>query len=674
MSSLTRLRLALALFFIALALPTTALIYQAYQRLQWESFHQYQSLAEEFAARIDQGLLYLIASEDARPFTAYSYFNLITPTSGTLLQRSPLAVYPPPATVPGLIGHFQVDSAGRLSVPYVPPPGSDDAHAGLTRDERELRAQLAARMRDILAANRLLATRVREQPGKKADSPLLAENKSLADKDSADQQATAPPPAAQVAFDNLNAAAPAAAAPSAVASNSLGRVADLNLEQRFQGAPVMADAARERAGTELQIKSKRALRKEAGGLPEVSGAAALETDEAGTRRELAPRIHTFESEVDAFESSLLASGELVLFRNVWRDGQRYIQGLLIDRERFLTELITAPYSLSPLAHTSSLLVARRGEVLARAADASSRDYDAAPTLRGTLLYQTRLSTPFSDFELIFSVTRLPAGPGATVIAWLAAVLALVLCGGLWLMFRLGARQLALARQQQDFIAAVSHELKTPLTSIRMYGEMLREGWAPEAKRQTYYNFIHDEAERLTRLINNVLNLARMTRNELKVELREVTVAQLLDLLRSKLDSVVGHAGRHYSLACAPPLGVALLRVDLDCFTQVMLNLVDNALKFSSAEQAVEIHIRPCDAGHIEFAVRDFGPGIPKEQSARIFTLFYRGENALTRATTGTGIGLALVKRLVQVMGGEVSLANRDPGAEFRVRLPRVAEG
>ena len=668
MSSLKRLRVVLGLFFVALALPTAALIHQAYQRLQWESFHQHQSRAEEFAARIDQGLRDLIASEDAQPFTAYSYFNLVAPTSGTLLQRSPLAGYPPAATVPGLIGHFQVDSDGRLSVPFVPPAGSDNAQAGLGGDEREMRVQLAARMRAILAANRLVATRQREQPATAA-SARDAEKKALGDQDSASREAQAP---SQLAFDNLNAAPPAPTSSGSTASNALGRVADLKLEERFQGAPVMAAAANEDGATKSQAKAKRALRKEAGGLPEVAGAAASETDYAGTRRDLASRIHTFESEVDSFESSLLASGELVLFRNVWRDGQRYIQGLLIDRERFLAALVTAPFSLSPLADTSSLLVARRGEVLARAAGAASRDYAAASTLRGTLLYQARLSAPFSDFELIFSVTRLPAGPGATVIAWLAAVLALVLCGGLWLMFRLGAKQLALARQQQDFIAAVSHELKTPLTSIRMYGEMLREGWAPAEKRQSYYNFIHDEAERLTRLINNVLNLARMTRNELTVELREVTVAQLLDLLRSKVDSVVSHAGRQYRLQCAPEIASALLRVDLDCFTQVVLNLVDNALKFSSAEQALEIDVRADGAGHIELAVRDYGPGIPKEQSERIFTLFYRGENARTRATAGTGIGLALVKRLVAVMDGEISVVNRQPGAEFRVRLPRVA--
>jgi signal transduction histidine kinase len=472
-------------------------------------------------------------------------------------------------------------------------------------------------------------------------------------------RASAPAP-----FDSLN-AAPAGAERSAPAARSLGRVADLKLEKRFQGAPVMAEAASPREAETAALKTRRALRKESSALPALrDSAAAASTADTGAR------IHTFESEVDSFDSSLLASGELVLFRNVWRDGQRYVQGLLIDREHFLAELVGAPFSLSPLATSSSLLVARHGEVLMREAGATSRAYDAAPTLRGTLLYQSRLAAPFSDFELIFSVTRLPAGAGAPVIAWLSAVLALVLFGGLWLAYRLGARQLALARQQQEFIAAVSHELKTPLTSIRMYGEMLREGWAPLDKRQTYYSFIHDEAERLTRLINNVLNLARMTRNELTVDLRDITVAQLLERVRPTLDSVVAHAARRYTLECTAQASLAMVRVDVDCFTQVILNLLDNALKFSSGEQAVELTVRAVGDSHIDFALRDFGPGITKEQVKRIFALFYRGENALTRATAGTGIGLALVKRLVEVMGGEVRVENREPGAEFCVRLPR----
>ena len=660
MTPLTRLRVALALFLLALGLPTVALIYQAYQRLQWESFHQHQGLAKEFAARVDQRLRELVMAEDRRPFTEYSYFKLVTPRNGAVLQRSALAELPPYAAVPGLIGHFQVDSKGLLSVPYLPPTGSDDAVAGLSATQQNQGLELAARLRAILTANRLIAAREAERPraGAPPQTEYMARGTVELDS-SVDKRASAPAP-----FDSLNAVTDGAAR-SAPSTSSLGRVADLKLEQRFQGAPVMAEAASPRETGQAAPKARRALRKESSALPALRDTAA-----AATSADARARILTFESEVDSFDSSLLASGELVLFRNVWRDGQRYVQGLLLDREHFLAELIGAPFNLSPLASSSSLLVARHGEVLMRKTGATSRDYDAAPTLRGTLLYQSRLAAPFSDLELIFSVTRLPAGAGAPVIAWLSALLALVLCGGLWLAYRLGARQLALARQQQEFIAAVSHELKTPLTSIRMYGEMLREGWAPEEKRQTYYSFIHDEAERLTRLINNVLNLARMTRNELSVDMRDITVAQLLERVRPTLDSVVAHAARRYTLECQAQASTAVVRVDVDCFTQIILNLLDNALKFSSGEQALELTVRTVGATHIDFALRDFGPGITKEQIKRIFALFYRGENALTRATAGTGIGLALVKRLVEVMGGEVRVENREPGAEFYVRLPR----
>ena len=174
-----------------------------------------------------------------------------------------------------------------------------------------------------------------------------------------------------------------------------------------------------------------------------------------------------------------------------------------------------------------------------------------------------------------------------------SVLASVLCGGLWLMYRLGLGQIKLARQQQDFVSAVSHELKTPLTSIRMYSEMLREGWAAERKKSECYAYIHDESERLSRLINNVLNLARMTRDELKVELKAVTVGELMDGVRSKVTTMVAQAGSELRLQCAPALSAAVIEVDQDCFTQIILNLVDNALKFSAqaATRTVEISCR-----------------------------------------------------------------------------------
>ena len=210
------------------------------------------------------------------------------------------------------------------------------------------------------------------------------------------------------------------------------------------------------------------------------------------------------------------------------------------------------------------------------------------------------------------------------------------------MYRLGLGQIKLARQPQDFVSAVSHELKTPLTSIRMDSEMLREGWAAEPKKSEYYAYIHDESERLPRLINNVLNLARMTRDELKVKLKAVTVGELMDVVRSKVTTMVAQAGSEFRLQCGPALSAAVIEVDQDCFTQIILNLVDNALKFSAqaATRTVEISCRADAARAVVSAVRDYGPGISPEQRGKIFELFYRAENALTRETRGTGIGLA----------------------------------
>jgi len=236
---------------------------------------------------------------------------------------------------------------------------------------------------------------------------------------------------------------------------------------------------------------------------------------------------------------------------------------------------------------------------------------------------------------------------------------------------LGVGQIELARQQQDFVSAVSHELKTPLTSIRMYGEILREGWASDEKRKTYYDYIHDESERLSRLITNVLQLARMTRNDLRLDPRPISVSELIDGIRSKVSSQIERAGFELSLHCEGEAVQAVTQVDADAFMQIVINLVDNAIKFSANAQrrAIDIACRLEGRGTVVFGVRDYGPGVPRDQLDKIFRLFYRSENELTRETVGTGIGLALVQQLVLAMGGQVDVVNRQPGAEFRVSLP-----
>jgi signal transduction histidine kinase len=251
------------------------------------------------------------------------------------------------------------------------------------------------------------------------------------------------------------------------------------------------------------------------------------------------------------------------------------------------------------------------------------------------------------------------------------VIAIVFLGGFFALYRLGLSQIKLARQQQDFVSAVSHELKTPLTSIRMYGEMLKEGWADEKKQKQYYEYIHDESERLTRLISNVLQLAKITRNEPQFDLAPITVGQLMDQVRSKISNQVERAGFQLTLTQDEQTDRATLHVDDDCFAQIIINLVDNAIKFSKGADEKKIEIASTLSGdsRVTFTVRDYGPGIPKGQLKKIFQLFYRTESELTRETVGTGIGLAIVHQLTTAMKGSVDVVNLEPGVEFRVTFP-----
>jgi signal transduction histidine kinase len=383
------------------------------------------------------------------------------------------------------------------------------------------------------------------------------------------------------------------------------------------------------------------------------------------------RVRTFESEIDPFEISLLDSGHFVLFRKVWRDGQRYIQGALIEAQPFLDSMIEVAFRETLLSRTSDLIAAYHGDIIAAYGGIDADAYlSSTSELTGTLLYQRRLSAPLGELELIFSVRQLPVAPGGRLITWIGLVLVVVLCGGFYLVYRVGLRQIALVEQQQVFVSAVSHELKTPLTSIRMYAEMLREGWASEDKKATYYGFIHDESERLSRLISNVLQIARMTRNDVRPDLKRLTVSELMDGMQSKIASQVERAGFTLNLSCEEAVEATVLAVDADFFAQIMINLVDNATKFARKAdiKTIDIACRQTSNGAVVVTVRDYGPGIPKDQMKKIFMLFYRAGNEMTRESVGTGIGLALVRQLAASMNAEVDAVNKDPGAEISLRM------
>jgi signal transduction histidine kinase len=463
-------------------------------------------------------------------------------------------------------------------------------------------------------------------------------------------------------------------------SSQLGRIADLKVDKDYQSRAsrteqeeqARAPAEKARAGMFFKKRQVEKIpRHEISQLPETRPLIQSVTRNKMLADEEV-RIRIFESEIDPFELSMLDSGHFVLYRKVWRNGQRIIQGMLIEQQPFINGLVRTAYKNTALSSVSHLLVAWQGNVISRFRVASERDYPArSQELSGTLLYRTPLSQPLDPMELVFTISRLPVGPGAGVINWIAVVLILILVIGLYLMYRTGLRQLQLTQQQQDFVSAVSHELKTPLTSIRMYGEMLQEDWASEEKKKGYYHLIVGESERLTRLINNVLQLARFSRNAIQTSLRQTTLKELIDISRSAVATPVQSAGFTLDIHCDAETGSTVLLADTDHIVQIMINLVDNALKFSANadHKSIELGCEQQANGEVHISIRDHGPGIPKDQMKKIFTLFYRAENELTRETVGTGIGLSLVNQLMREMNGKVDVQNASPGARFVLIFP-----
>ena len=701
-----RLTLLLVLFFLALALPTSILVYQAYGQLKWEAFYQHQRLARELTLRIDSGFRDIIAREENRPISDYEFLNVSGEGQTAFLQRSPLSQFPAESDLPGLLGYFQVDASGRLRTPIVPETNA--SAYGISATELDERAQQAGRIRGILGENRLvgkgdasgmiapaaaapelaeeeIAAAPREDSSyfaSEADSPVT---QGISSDDAMDKLAASDlDGSAQSGFDDLSSRLKTPAASRAPAD----QVKDLKLEDNYQVA-AEAQAAAEPMLAKKQAEGKL-RRKEKVNLPQAvqSQPMALEESLAADEKPVAEsllrqrniRIETFESEVEPMEFALLDSGHFVLFRRVWHRDQRYVQGVLIDQPSFIDGLISAAFRESSLSSMSQLIVAYRGAILHQYAADYSRLYQpSAEQENSDLLYQGRLIAPFGDVELIYTLARLPVGAGGQVIIWSALVLAVVLIGGCLMLLRLGQRQLALARQQQDFVSAVSHELKTPLTSIRMYGEMLREGWADEAKRKTYYDFIFHEAERLTRLINNVLQLARLSRNEQAASINAVTVGDALAELQPRLASQLEPSGFSLNIDGEDEVLTVPIQIDVDWFIQIFINLVDNAVKFSAnaTNRSIDFGYRQLQDGRVQFSVRDHGPGIEADQMKKIFTLFYRSENELTRETVGTGIGLSLVHQLASAMRAEVDVVNSDrvngdSGAEFRIRFPTTS--
>jgi signal transduction histidine kinase len=261
---------------------------------------------------------------------------------------------------------------------------------------------------------------------------------------------------------------------------------------------------------------------------------------------------------------------------------------------------------------------------------------------------------------------------AGLILWtLVAILVVSITGGGTLVLRALAAEIRLARQKTSFVANVSHELKTPLTSIRMYAEMLQEGRQRDpARRRQYLGIMVEESQRLTRLVNRVLDFAQLEQGRRRYNLGpldpELLCRGVLESERPRLEQA-GFSLEFDPRGWRPGEGEA--RGDQEALAQVLLNLLSNAEKYSGERKQIAMELAR-ESGRVRIRVLDRGRGIQPGEARHLFKEFYRADDSLTSRVQGTGLGLAIARRIVRDHGGELSYLPREGGGSiFQIELP-----
>jgi signal transduction histidine kinase len=254
--------------------------------------------------------------------------------------------------------------------------------------------------------------------------------------------------------------------------------------------------------------------------------------------------------------------------------------------------------------------------------------------------------------------------------WLAGLvlLAMLLVAGTYLIARAATRELAVARLQSDFVGAVSHEFRTPLTSLRQLTEVLRDGRvASDDRRQTYYDAMVRQTERLHQLVESLLDFGRMEAGRSPYRLEPLDACAWVSSVVDQFSRE--NAGRGYQVDLDIKGTAATIAADAPALTNALWNLLENAVKYSPECRTVWVSAER-EQHRLVVRVRDRGLGIPPEEQKEIFRKFVRGSGAKVLGIQGTGIGLAMVDHIVKAHGGEV-LVESEPGAgsTFTMLLP-----
>jgi signal transduction histidine kinase len=240
------------------------------------------------------------------------------------------------------------------------------------------------------------------------------------------------------------------------------------------------------------------------------------------------------------------------------------------------------------------------------------------------------------------------------------------------VFRDITREIEVDRMKSEFVATVSHELRTPMTSIKGYADLLLLGAAGQVtdQQQKFLSTIKTNADRLSLLVNELLDISRLDRGAIKLNLQPTNVAEVVELSLRQLEERIAHDGKTVEITSHLPDDLPLMRADFDKMTQILSHLLNNAYSYTYAGGSIHVEAA-AEERSVMIRVSDTGIGISKEKQERIWSRFFRDEEqTLVMETSGAGLGLAIVREYVSLHQGDIWLESEPgKGTTFFVRIP-----
>ena len=345
-----------------------------------------------------------------------------------------------------------------------------------------------------------------------------------------------------------------------------------------------------------------------------------------------------------------------------REVRRHIAGIVIDEERFVRDVLAQ--KMEAAAGENFLLSVHRkgtGQVIYATGDMGEgkvsqtkdlwlfSDYSVGIRLKGETIEEVVQSRFYRNLLLI-------------------GLLNVVLIAGIGVVYRTVRKEIELAQLKSDFVSNVSHEIKTPLALIRMFGETLQmKRVKSEAKKQDYYDTIVQESERLTRLINNILNFSRMEAGKKEYNFEPIDLNALVEGVLKNYRAHLEHEG--FTVRVETDRRLPVVHVDSGAVSETILNVIDNAVKYSREKKYVRVSTG-LEGASVFIDIEDQGVGIDPRQQKKIFEKFYRVSSGLTHQAGGTGLGLTLVKHIMDAHRGAITLRSEvGKGSTFRLTFP-----